>query len=167
MTPFLFRWITWAGQARAAWTGVLCLIGMMFTGCGGPDILVRADEPLTLAEVQRRKECNFPFPDSARQIHYGIYADWAAQEYLIRFDAPPEDCVATIAKAMAWHSGPKRPATTQPFRGALPECIWLSPVRWFEGASIQRGVYAGEDSSHTPQIWVDLENGRFFYSTRD
>jgi hypothetical protein len=43
----------------------------------------------------------------------------------------------------------------------------LRPVTWFDGASITRGVFAGEDSSHTPNVWVDLDAGRFYYRSTD
>jgi hypothetical protein len=158
-----------AVSMRPVRTTFLFLLCSLLCACG-PDLLIRADQPLSLADVQRRAKTNFPFPASAHHIHYAIFRDRQAAEYLIRFDAPPSDCEATVSRALAWHQASLRSTATyqpQPFAGLLPSASWLRPVAWFDGATIQRGIYAGEDSSHAPNVWVDLDGGHFYYRSDD
>ena len=144
---------------------------MLLCSCG-PDHLVRADKPLSLADAQRRKETDFPFPASATNIHYAVYQDWQAFEYLVRFDAPLADCLATISRALTWHERGQHGATvyqTVPLATItpLPASSWLHPVTWWDGAVVDQGFFAGEESSHKPTIWVDSTRGIFYYRATD
>ena len=132
--------------------------------------MTRRDRPLSLAQAQR--ETDFPFPASAQDIHYATYQDFMAPfEFILRFDAPPADCEATIPRALAWHEqrhkGSSAYKTLQVTAVALPDSSYLHPVAWWDGATIQEGAFAGEDSSHKPTIWVDSRLGRFYYRSTD
>jgi hypothetical protein len=148
---------------------VLALVAILVTACGSG---VRTDRPLSLSETKQRKETDFPFPATATNIYYATYADWQAFEYLVRFDAPPADCEATIASALAWHEAASH--TTATYRTvpistgtALPAALWLRRVGWWDGTVVDHGFFAGEDSSHKPAIWVDSVRGRFYYRSTD
>lgn len=149
----------------------LSLVCLALCSCG-PSV-VRHDRPLSLAEAQRVRETDFPFPASAHDIHYAIYQDFMAPfEFLLRFDAPPEDCIATISKALAWHQhGEKIPGKFQPVEltdvTPLPSSSYLHPVRWWDDTVVHQGFFAGEDSSHAPTIWVDSQSGKFYYRVLD
>ena len=147
----------------------LSLCCLLLCSCG-PDLLVRIDKPLTLEEAQRRAFTDFPFPSSAHDIYFAIYGDWQAYECLIRFDAPPADCEATVSRALAWHQATMhsiKTYTPSSFAGPIATSDLLHPVTWFDGASITRGIYAGEESSHTLNIWIDLDTGRFYFRSTD
>ena len=150
-------------------SALLVFLLAALSGCG-PDLLVRADQPLALAEVHRRKQTDFPFPQAASNIHYAVYRDWQAFEYIVRFDAPPTDCAATVSAALGWHERGEA-AVSHPSvpieRVSIPSSSYLHPVSWWDGAVIQQGVFAGEDSSHKPTIWIDSELGRFYYRSTD
>jgi hypothetical protein len=155
-----------ASNTKRLFLPLLCLL---LCSCG-PDVLIRADHPLTRAEVRSRGELDFPFPESAREIYYAIYADSQPSEYLIRFDAPPAECEATVSRALAWNAaGARIPRdyAPRPFTGRISTSTYLHPVPWFDGSIIQSGLFAGEDSSHAPNIWIDLVAGRFYYRSTD
>lgn len=153
---------------RAITLSLLCLA---VCSCG-PSV-VRHDRALSLIEAQRLGETDFPFPASAHDVHYAIYQDFMAPfEFLLCFDAPPEDCVATIPKVLAWHQhGEKIPEKFQPVKLAtvtpLPSSTYLGPVRWWDDVVVDQGFFGGEDSSHAPTIWVDSKLGKFYYRVSD
>lgn len=131
---------------------------------------MRTDKPQTLEEVRRRGKTDFPFPDSSHDIYYAVFGDWQSYECLIRFDAPPADCEAAVATILAWHKSAMHSSTpyqARPFSGPIANSSFLHPVPWFDAAVITRGLYAGEDASHTPNIWVDLDAGRFYFRSTD
>ncbi len=148
---------------------LILFLSVGLSACG-PSV-TRNDRPLTLAETKRLGESSFPFPASAHNIHYAIFQDFGAPlEYIVRFDAPPVDCQATIAPALAWHYAAhtiSQRYQPQDFAGPIGVSSYLQPVAWFDNASIRKGIFAGEESSHTPTIWVDSETGRFYYRTTD
>ena len=142
---------------------------LLLSACGSG---VRTDRPLSLSEAKQRKETDFPFPSSATNIYYATYSDWQAYEYLLRFDATPADCEATIARALAWHETRNRTSATYQTvtvstPTALPETLWLERVWWWESEVVKHGLFAGEDLSHKPMIWVDSDLGRFYYRCTD
>lgn len=154
--------------ARTVAKHAIVLASVLLSACGAG---YRTDRPLSLSEAKQRKETDFPFPPSASNIYYATWGDFAAQEYLLRFDAPPADCEATIARVLAWHGGgtPGKAYQTVALStpAALPETLYLERVWWWNGIVIEDGLFAGEESSHTPAIWVDLDNGRFYYRYAD
>jgi hypothetical protein len=148
---------------------IVILTSVLLSACGAG---VRTDRPLSLSEAKQRKETDFPFPPSASNIYYATFGDFQAYEYLLRFDAPPVDCEATIARALAWHAATNQ--TTVPYQAvsvstptALPETVYLERVWWWDGMVVEHGLLVGEDSSHRPTIWIDLDHGRFYYRYTD
>lgn len=145
------------------------------TACG-PDYVKRYDKPLTYAQAIKEKDMDFPLPASSRNIYYGMYADWQAYTRLVRFEAPVEDCLKHIDTVIAWNdkiygrtsSYPRVPVTHVDSVGAA----WLDKTEWFDPEKLKRGIYVGESSghtpeSHTPEIWVDLDRGVFYFKETD
>ena len=44
---------------------------------------------------------------------------------------------------------------------------WLDRASWFDPDKITRGIYAGDSSSHKPEIWIDLDRGIFYFREND
>jgi len=173
--------MTWDGvlvrcSSRLKKWVLLTILGLSMSvfgpiGCG-PDLLERVDTPLTLAEARARGEKTFPFPDSAHDIYFAVYGEWQEYDFLLRFQAPPEDCLAAIPAVIAWHNHESRQSSNYkpaPLNGrtTLPRSSSLSPVRWFDSAVIERGICAGENGGHTPNIWVDTDKGIFYFQVHD
>ena len=149
---------------RYAFMFVICCFAL--SSCGGPDLLVRVDQPISLSEARKRAESDFPFPPTAHGIYCAFYGDWQVYESIVRFEAPPADCEATIARAINWvrKSGTASSGVEiKPFEGLLPSSTLLKPVPWFDEFRVNRGVYVEDDRGNTVTIWVDLDAGRFFY----
>jgi hypothetical protein len=71
--------------------------------CSRPDY-EKQFGPLSIDEARRTKELGeFPFPPTAHDIYFAGYVEWRMQEAAIRFDASPEECLATIQKIIEWH----------------------------------------------------------------
>ena len=142
----------------------------VLTACG-PDYVKRYDEPLSYAEATKAKHIDFPLPPSSSSIYYAIYADWQAYTRLVRFDAPPEECLKHIDAVLAWDNEVHKRTSIYPriqvTQVAHPGTGFLTPTHWFTPETITRGIYTGEDSSHKPQIWVDLEKGTFYFKATD
>lgn len=147
-------------------TTVLCL-----TACG-PDYKERYDTPLTYAQAMKEKRIDFPFPPSSHGIHYAMYGDWQAYQRLVRFEAPVEDCIRHIDAVLAWDdkvynrtsSYPRINVTNVESHGGDVE---MGPTPWFDVNNLKHGIYAGKDSSHTPEIWVDTDRGIFYFYETD
>lgn len=162
------------GLVVTAWIMIAApiLSGLVFHAASTPHI-VRTDHPLTLAEV---KGSRFPFPTTARNIQFAEYQEFIAYEYVIRFEAPKEDCLATVSKAVeAFHSSLLRPdalAELSKIHPITSERHHLNrvadvPVPWFDPEKISEGVEAGGDGSHTPKIWIDTARGVFYFQYTD
>ena len=137
----------------------------------GPDVLERIDKPITLAEARRKKE-TFPFPESAQNIYWGVYQNIQEYEYIVRFEAPSSDCLATVPNITAWYEQKHHPHisfTSVPLgpNTSLPKSDGLYPVPWFDLRHIQRGVQFTGDSQEKPNIWIDLERGIFYFRDTD
>ncbi len=153
----------------------LRIVALMFVliyliGCS-PEYTKRYNEPLTYAEAQKKRDIDFPLPQSSRNIYYGMYADWQAYTLLVRFEAPVEDCLKHIKTVLDWHNAMHKRSSTYPSVEVTsvedPGTGWLAPAPWFTPETITRGVYTGESSSHAPQIWVDLDRGIFYFKVTD
>ena len=149
---------------------LLALAATMLNGCG-PDELVRVDKPITYAEANKRKDTDFPFPASSRDIYYGVYGNWQEFTLIVRFDAPVQDCTNEIDKVLAWDDATYKRTSSYP----RVNFTYIDPVDsgsiksapWFAPNAITNGIYTGMASSHTPEIWVDLKNGRFYFKETD
>jgi len=132
---------------------------------------VRRD--LTLAQAQ--KECPIPLPAGATNISFARWGEGTGFEDYVRFEAPPQICLAHVAVVL---SGPQssaaRGATSAPSPRTSKITSSPSPIRsanvdvsWFDVQNIRSGVTAGEGGSHKPTIWVDTERGVFYYHLTD
>lgn len=148
----------------------LCPIFSGLTACG-PDYVKRFDKPLTYEQAIKEKDIDFPLPPSSRKILYGMYADWQAYTLLVRFEAPVEDCLKHIDTVVAWDNKIYKRTSSYPRVQVTHidpvDTVWLHPASWFDPNKITRGVYAGENSSHKPEIWIDLDRGIFYFREID
>ncbi len=157
-----------------------CLVGSVFICVvaiaswlrfRGPDALVRVDKSISLAEARRRVE-GFPFPASAHDICYAEYGQSQEYEFVLRFEAPPSDCIASIPNIFRWqakksHEVSDEGANSKCEYTHLPRTTSLRPVSWFDNAMIEHGVFAGAEGSHRPQVWVDEDKGILYYREID
>jgi hypothetical protein len=160
------------GLVVAAWMMIAApiLSGLLFSAVSTPHI-VRTDHPLSLAEVK----IEFPFPATATNIQYAEYQAGIAYDFVLRFEAPKEDCLATVSKAVAAFKSDLSPAKLAELSQIQP----LKPERdhvrrvddlevpWFDPENIQEGVEAGERGSHQPRIWIDTARGVFYFQYTD
>ncbi len=130
--------------------------------------VIRSERPLSLAEVKIK----FPFPATAKNIQYSTYQEFIAYEFLVRFEAPTDDCLATVAKAVeAFHTS----GTVAELSKIQPltqdrqhkQEVGGFPAPWFDPENIQKGVQAGERGSHQPIIWIDTARGIFYFQYTD
>ncbi len=128
------------------------------------DDVVRVDKPISLMEARRRGE-TFPFPDSAHDIRIAGLSHWQQHEFVLRFEAPPSDCTASIPNIFRWHvleSRLQEDYRSESILGStnLPITTLLLPVSWFDNAEIKHGAYAG---TKTSRLWVDEDHGILYY----
>lgn len=146
-------------------------ISLLMYKCSQPDYVKRFDKPLTYAMAIKDPDVEFPLPASSSEIYFGMYADWQAYTRIVRFKAPVKDCVSHMDAVIAWSdrmnhrtsSYPRKKLSRVDHQGA--GC--LEPAKWFTPDTITDGLYQGKDSSHTPQIWVDLDKGIFYFKETD
>lgn len=156
----------------------LGFLGIVWWGITTPDI-VRTAHPVPRTEAEQR--CPIPLPAGARNVEYAVWSHWISFIVLVRFEAPPEECVKHIDTILTWHDE-KNPALTTlqkrrprpPSYSGVPvthvdrvDTSVLKPVPWFNPHLITRGIHAGVPGSHTPEVWVDLERGVFYYRETD
>lgn len=143
--------------------------GIYFLFCSAT--VIRFDKPLTYAEASTNKDIDFPFPASSHDIYYGFYADWQAYTRIARFEAPVQDCIHQIDTVVAWDNRIYHRTSSYPhitITNVAPQGAgWLKSASWFTPETITNGIYAGLDSSHTPQIWVDTNRGIFYFMEND
>lgn len=149
---------------------------LLLGGCGAD--VFRADKPLTLEEVRRRAELDFPLPASAHHIYYGWFSEFQPFEMLVRFDLPPAECPAAVEAILRWHRQGFWSTSRQPLEVpareetamVLPASGYLHPVPWFDGQRIAPGglrVGEADGGTREPALWVDLSVGRIYYRTTD
>ncbi len=137
----------------------------------GQDYLKRYDKPLTYKQAIKEKDIDFPLPASSHDIYYAMYGDWQAYTRLVRFEAPVADCVKQVDAVIAWDDKLyKRTSAYHRFKVThvdAPGAGYLDPTPWITPGTIKRGLYAGKESSHTPEIWIDLDRGIFYFKECD
>jgi hypothetical protein len=133
----------------------------------GPDVLVRYDKPLTYEEAVSKKDLRFPIPKSARNICYAVYLDWQAFDERMKFEAPVEDCIKHIDTIISQHGGNPSYSKVEVTHVDLVGAGFLESAAWFDPESIKRGLFVGEDRSHKPRIWIDLDRGIFYFAEHD
>ena len=149
---------------------VACLV---VTSCGGPDYVKRYDKPLPYAQARREKASDFPLPPSSHDIYHGEYVDWVAYTRIVRFEAPVADCLKHLDVVMAWDD--KRYSRTSTYSlvevtrvdKSSADALYLEPAPWFAPDTIKHGLYTGKTASHEPEIWIDLDNGVFYFREAD
>jgi hypothetical protein len=146
----------------------LLALGLYLASWWSVQKAMRADiressRPLTLAEA--RSEVSFDLPDSAKNIQYGCYSEFIAFIELVRFEAPVEDCKTHALKLVKKHSlKPLRKVSLA--EGVLSH---IQPLKapWFRPQEIRAPLMAGEPGHLQPVIWIDEENGVFYYQMTD
>ena len=173
-----FRWRTlerWQRRTIILSLLVIVLPPALLYYCSRPDY-EKQFGPLSIDQARRTKELrDFPFPPTAHDIYFAGYVEWTMQEAAIRFDASPEECLATIQKIIEWHEigtgyrhfdmYPTHPLTQ---KTRLPGLFYFENVRWWGEPLIQRGFVAGgEKCCGKPNVWVDSDLGRVYYYDTD
>lgn len=147
------------------------LVCLAFYKCSQPDYVQRYDKPLTYSQALKESAIDFPLPASSSEIYYGMYADWQAYTRIVRFQAPVEECISQIDKVIAWNDKMYQRTSSYPrtkvSRVQRQGAGWLDPADWFCPETITNGLYVGENSSHKPQIWIDLDKGIFYFQEND
>jgi len=147
---------------------VLAVILSGTVSCG-PDLLRRYDKPMTLE--QAKTDIRFPLPASCSNIYYAVYGDWQAYVEVVRFQAAVTDCIKHVDVVTAWDNATYK-RTNSYSRGSIKSvqhqgCAWLDPVAWFDPDKITNGIYAGQEGSHLPQMWIDEDRGLFYFRETD
>jgi len=150
---------------------IASVAGCFILSACGPDCVKRYDKPLTYAQAAKEKDIDFPLPASSHHIYYAMYADWQAYTRIVRFQAPVDDCIKHMATAVAWDDKIYSRTSSYPrltISSVAPVGTgYLDPVPWFTPHSIVNGLYTGAKESHTPEIWVDLDRGIFYFMEMD
>lgn len=145
---------------------------LVFRAVATPTV-IRSDHPLSPAEV---KGINFPFPATATNIQFALYQEWIAYDFVVRFEASKDDCLATVPKAVdAYHSSlltADAVAELRTIKSLTRDRDHLRQVAdfqvpWFDPENIQEGVEAGGRGSHVPKIWIDTARGIFYFQYTD
>jgi len=126
--------------------------------------------PVTLQEASGR--CPIPLPATAKNIQYAAYSHWAAYEAFVRFEAPATDCLAHVDAIIKMSPPYDHPIKLMPID---PSCLVLKmsdlpsamKTSWFDLQRIKRGQWGGGGGSYWPQVWVDEDNGVFYYHITD
>ena len=132
--------------------------------------LLRRNVPL----AQAQKEFQFPLPPNAKNISYGLWSCGIGHEEYVRFEAPPETCLAHVAVVLEAYS-PKEKVASQPSLPATSKITaipgpWTSQeidISWFDVQNIRNGVTAGSFGSQLPMVWVDTDRGVFYFRLTD
>jgi hypothetical protein len=163
-------------KAQTNWPNVCKLILMAaclsLASCGKkPDNVERYDKPLTYSQAIKNKDIDFPLPASSHDIYFGEYHDWQAYTYIVRFTAPTQDCIKLIDAVIAWDDKLYNRTSSYPritvTNVEVVSAAYLDPAPWFNPNTITNGIYTGMNSSHTPEIWIDLDKGIFFFKETD
>jgi hypothetical protein len=134
-------------------------------------------KPLTVNAA--RRYTRFKFPDSAENIEFYHYQEWIAVNVYVRFEATVEDCIATAEEMIRSHNRENRDRKIQdlapivkddsPANGDI-QVMPSSDPAWFRPVEIKNGQFAGPAerfANHCPNIWIDTENGVFYYEYSD
>jgi hypothetical protein len=141
--------------------------------------IMESDEPISLNEARRMSE--LPIPESAKRIRFAGYSEFQAFTEVLCFEAPIDDCKAFAEKVIEDHNRKNPQRTVKGLRPISPAGSTaaslergtanriLEPLKasWFTPYSIRSGMQAGEEGSHQPMIWIDLEKGILYYLLTD
>jgi hypothetical protein len=150
------------------------------------ETMIETRTPVPFAQATR---CPIPLPTQAEAIQYKVWTCGGGLDEYAVFRAPRDVCVAHAATVFAaWHkecdrrsatqppasipaSGPALAmiATSQPSPAFLPPKSGPAPTcpEWFDPESITNGLASASHASHTPDIWIDLDRGIFYYHMQD
>ena len=152
---------------------VLSTACLFLTACRpAPAVLgKRYDKPMTYSQASKEKDIDFPLPESAHNIYYGIYGEWQAYTMIVRFDAPVRDCIKHIDTVLAWDDKNYNRTSSYPrvtvTKVEPVDAGFLTPTSWFTPHKIAHGIHVGEGGGHVPQIWIDTDKGTFYFRETD
>lgn len=151
---------------------LLTLIFLAYKG-GSMDYQQRFDVPLTYQQAVSEEKIDFPFPASSRQIYSASYADWQVAGMFVRFEAPVEECLSHLEKVKAWFNSrhgsrmiwEKDAINSSSLPTTTLRETRIGPLPWFDVHHIRNGIHlhAPSDLAIPPEMWVDLDNGFFYY----
>lgn len=123
-----------------------------------PSSFVTAGQAETFTEV--------PLPAAATHIRIAEYHHWIQFEQYMRFEAPPEVCLAYAEKIL-----PKRtlqPVGEEEFKSMTYPLVKgaFTDLSWFDPTAAKHLVTAGGGPS-VPQIWIDQDRGVFYFRKTD
>jgi hypothetical protein len=142
---------------RRIFISAFCL---MLAGCGLDETLYRADKPVSREAAS--KKIPIPFPPSAKDIYYVFYAGGLQDlEEYVRFTVDPKDLDRAVSDILSDHdkvfhetnSYPSLPVTDSPLSGVSKH---LSPISWWNPASITNGYCRGSMNGRPIYVWVDV-----------
>lgn len=126
---------------------------------------VRFDKPMSYAEATNAG-FDFPLPASSHNVRFYYHSEWIEYEFAVRFEAPVEDCKKQIPIVLAWDDKAYNRTSSYPII-SVTNVGHQSSVNWFDTDKITNGIYAGENGSHKPSIWIDQNRGIFYFMETD
>jgi hypothetical protein len=134
----------------------LLLITYFFHELGKTGINDHFTTPTNVQQA-RKFGCPIPLPDSAKNIQFGTAGAFKSYEYLVRFEASPEECRAFIKEQAVYlnANGDMTPIREAP----QPEEAMFGKTPWFDIQNIKRG----EMMTKGNEIWIDDDRGVFYY----
>jgi len=167
--------------------GILAVCGYLGCGWTAARMMLGTEESFerqNMTVTEARGCVSVPLPDEASDISFYGYRCWQAVNDNLRFHAPQKVCLSHLktifddwAKSGEFHkvdAAATQPTTiTRQERPRPPSNTDHSATRrgdsdraWFNPDDIRNGVHAG-GGPHTPEVWVDLDRGIFYYRMTD
>lgn len=149
--------------------GILGLFVLLLSVWFNSPSTIQSRRPLSLAEA---KQCPIPLPKSAHNIQYAEHADWQILDRFVRFEAPPQDCIAEAKAILAEDekAGSRIPESDRTFHPAatLPTAgsEYFKDLSWFDACKLPQSPHwleIGGDADIEPHIWIDQDRGVFYY----
>jgi hypothetical protein len=129
---------------------------------------VRYDQPMSYLQATNAG-FDFPLPASSHNVRFYYHTEWLEYEFVVRFEAPTEDCIKQIPIVLAWDDKTYNRTSSYPVINVtnVERQTDINDIKWFDADKITNGVYTGENGSHTPQIWIDRDRGVFYFWETD
>lgn len=142
----------------------------------------RTSSALSYQEAIANGRCPISLPKDAKNIQFvDFYAGFGGFARYVRFEAPAEVCreharvvlnehnskVTTESLRVRVVSEPLSLDRAQATARSAKSGEVVSQASWFDSDAIQKGEACGDGHSHTPEIFVDLERGVFYYRCTD
>ena len=124
--------------------------------------------------LEKAKACPIPLPPTARNVQHATWTHFHLFEEYVRFEAPVDDCKAHVQVVFdEWRKtfsdpGHREPDPLTEMRSRpLPVKSAQLDLCWFDVHNIRNGLVGGGGGSGRPMIWIDLDQGIFYYRLTD